>query len=136
MSLSARKEDLSFNAMTKSSWSFKTLPSELSSHLFQACLDQHRHFSPFVVSCDGNVGSTPSAARRSNSSKLLTLQEASPRDDSRKSFVFRNLKLYEIKYEHCDVIVRTKPHIYVCIRGSRTPTCTSAIGRWSLLTSD
>ena len=53
----------------------------------QACLDQRRHFSPFVVSCDGFLG---------NEAKDVVLQNfaGSLAKKSGKSYVFRNFKLH------------------------------------------
>ena len=66
-----------------------------------------------------------------------TLQEASPRNQESRPYVFRNFKPRKVKDEHCNC-TRQTPHIYVrCIRGSRIPPIwaknepSSPVGRWS-----
>ena len=46
-------------------------------HQTDCILEQRRHFSPFVVSCDGVLGNEAKVV-------LLTLQEASPRNQKRR----------------------------------------------------
>jgi hypothetical protein len=63
----------------------------------QACLDQRRHFSPFVVSCDGVLGKEAKVVLQNLTGSL-----------AKKSGKY--YKLQEVKDEHCNSTSHTSMH--------------------------
>ena len=66
----------------------------------QACLDQRRHFSPFVVSCDGVLGNEAKVVQQNLSGSLV--------EKSRKSY---SETTNVMKPRMSIVLVRGKPNI-------------------------
>ena len=86
-------------------------PHESEKYL-QACLDQHRHFSRFVVSCNGVLG---------NEAKVVLQNLAgSIAKTSGKSYVFRNFNVHEVKDEHCNC-TREATHLFSSSENHASP---------------
>ena len=68
----------------------------------QACLDQRRHFSPCEVSCDEVLANEAKVV-------LQSLAGRKPGQEIRK-VLFRNVKLHEVKDEHCNCARHTTMH--------------------------
>jgi hypothetical protein len=74
----------------------------------QACLDQRRHFSPFVVSVDGLLGKEAKTVLKVLASKMAT--KAGKPYSSVMGFVRARFSIAMVRATH------------ICLRGSRTPT--------------
>jgi hypothetical protein len=74
----------------------------------QACLDQRRHFSPFVVSVDGLLGKEAKTILKVLASKMAT--KAGKPYSSVMGFVRARFSIAMVRATH------------ICLRGSRTPT--------------
>jgi hypothetical protein len=74
----------------------------------QACLDQRRHFSPFVVSVDGSLGKEAKTVLKVLASKMAT--KAGKPYSSVMGFVRARFSIAMVRATH------------ICLRGSRTPT--------------
>jgi hypothetical protein len=74
----------------------------------QACLDQRRHFSPFVVSVDGLLGKDAKTVLKVLASKMAT--KAGKPYSSVMGFVRARFSIAMVRATH------------ICLRGSRTPT--------------
>ena len=74
----------------------------------QACLDQRRHFSPFVVSCDGVLGKEAKVVLQ-NLAGRLAKKSGKPYSET-SNFMKSRMSIAIVRATH------------LCIRGSRTPT--------------
>ncbi len=74
----------------------------------QACLDQRRHFSPFVVSCDGLLGKEAQAVLQNLASRLSKKTGKSYSEAC--GFMRARISIAIVRATH------------LCIRGSRIPT--------------
>ena len=88
--------DAPFNIHRKPETVHLSREREKKKKYLQACLDQRRHFSPFVVSCDGVLG---------NEAKVVQQNLAGIAKKSGKSCtVFR---LHEVEDKHCNCTSHT-----------------------------
>ena len=100
--------DAASNIHRKSELVLLSHEREKKKKYLQACLDQRRHFSPFVVSCDGLLGKEARSVLQNLAGRLSKKSGKSFSETS--NFMKSRMSIAIVRATH------------LCIRGSRIPT--------------